>query len=289
MIGFWAFMLVMDLAIPCMMVIFGGLFAKRPPQKINAVFGYRTSMSMKNKDTWDFAHRFFGKIWFCVGLILLSLSLIPLLLVLGSDIENTGTIGGIVCLVQLIPLILPIIPTEIALRKHFGKMLLRLADAKDLPQLKAMYRDIIQNMNDNQIQIWDDIYPCEFFEEDIKEKRMYVMLNQGKIISAFVLCDKNSGESTVKWQDNSAKALYLDRFGVNVNYQKLGMGAFTLEKAQETAKKLDASYLRLFVVDINEPAIRLYEKNGFIKADRIYDEVFDDGFVLHEYGYEIKL
>ena len=41
--------------------------------------------------------------------------------------------------------------------------------------------------------------------------------------------------------------------------------------------------------DINEPAIRLYEKNTFLKAKGIYDEVFDDGFVLHEFGYEIKV
>lgn len=44
----------------------------------------------------------------------------------------------------------------------------RLAVMQDLPRLKAMYEDIIQNMNNNQIQIWDDIYPCEFFDEDIK-------------------------------------------------------------------------------------------------------------------------
>ena len=34
----------------------------------------------------------------------------------------------------------------------------RLAVMQDLPRLKAMYEDIIQNMNNNQIQIWDDIY-----------------------------------------------------------------------------------------------------------------------------------
>ena len=50
-----------------------------------------------------------------------------------------------------------------------------------------------------------------------------------------------------------------------------------------------ARYLRLFVVDINEPAIQLYEKNNFSKAKGIYDEVFDDGFILHEFGYEIKV
>ena len=43
-----------------------------------------------------------------------------------------------------------------------------LAVMQDLAQLKSMYKEIIKNMNENGIQIWDDIYPCEFFEDDIK-------------------------------------------------------------------------------------------------------------------------
>ena len=61
-----------------------------------------------------------------------------------------------------------------------------------------------------------------------------------------------------------------------------------LAEARELAGALGAEYLRLFVVDINEPAIRLYGKKGFIKAAGIYEEGFDDGFTLHEYGYKIK-
>lgn len=57
----------------------------------------------------------------------------------------------------------------------------------------------------------------------------------------------------------------------------------------EIAKSFGMEYLRLFVADINKPAIRLYVKNGFQKAEGIYEEVFEDGFVLCEYGYEIKV
>lgn len=165
----------------------------------------------------------------------------------------------------------------------------RLAVIEDLPQLKAVYREIIQNMNNNQIQIWDDIYPCEFFDDDIKHNRLYVLLNNNEIVSAFVLCDNNSGENSVEWQDNQCKAFYLDRLGVNVNYLKRGMGSLMLEKAKETAKNLGAAYLRLFVVDINKPAINLYIKNGFVRANGIYDEVIDEDLVLHEYGFEVTL
>ena len=62
--GFWIFMLIMDLLIPFTMIGFGKMFLKKAPDQINYVFGYRTSMSMKNQDTWVFAHHYCGKIWY---------------------------------------------------------------------------------------------------------------------------------------------------------------------------------------------------------------------------------
>jgi hypothetical protein len=82
---------------------------------------------------------------------------------------------------------------------------------QDLPQLKAVYQDIIQNMNENQIEIWDDSYPCEFFEEDIKNQRLYVLYDKSELVSAFALCRTNTGEKSVDWKNNTGKALYLDR------------------------------------------------------------------------------
>ena len=162
----------------------------------------------------------------------------------------------------------------------------RLAVMQDLPQLKVMYRKIVKNMNEHGIQIWDDIYPCEFLAEDIEKQQLYILIENENIISVFSLCDTNAGENAVQWQENSAKALYIDRLGVDVRYIKRGIGSFMLAKAKEAAKSSKAEYLRLFVVNVNEPAIKLYIKNGFIKADGIFNKVFDDGFTLHEYGYE---
>ena len=90
--GFWIFMLIMDLLLPFTMIGFGRYFMKKAPKEINSVFGYRTSMSMKNKDTWEFTHK-----------------------------DCVGSMGEIICGVQLIPLIGSILPTEIALKKNFDK------------------------------------------------------------------------------------------------------------------------------------------------------------------------
>lgn len=136
----------------------------------------------------------------------------------------------------------------------------RQAVMQDLPALKDMYKQIIKDMNEQNIQIGDDIYPCEFFEEDIKNNQLYTLLNNEEIVSAFVLSNTNLGETAVEWNDKNAKAVYIDRLGVNVKYSRKGIGSLMLDKAKEIAKTLDAEYLRLFVVDINIPAIQLYTK-----------------------------
>lgn len=119
--GFWIYMLIMDLIIPVTMIFLGSYFMYRAPKNINHYFGYRTFMSMKNKDTWDFAHHYCGKIWLICGLILLPITIIVLVSVIGKSINTIGIVGGVFCFIQLIFFILSIIPTEIALRKYFDR------------------------------------------------------------------------------------------------------------------------------------------------------------------------
>lgn len=117
--AFWVFMAVVSLFIPIIMVIFGKSFLKAAPKEINGIYGYRTAMSMKNQDTWEFAHKHFGKVWFYAGLILLPLNIIPLLFVMGESKDLIGTVGIVVCLIDTAVMLLSIIPTEKALKKNF--------------------------------------------------------------------------------------------------------------------------------------------------------------------------
>ena len=119
--GFWIYMTLMGMLIPVTMLVFGIKFSKGAPENINSVFGYRTAMSMKNRDTWEFAHRYCGKVWRVCGLILLPASVIPMLFVLGGSEDTVGTVGGIVCGVQLAVLIGSIFPTERALKREFDE------------------------------------------------------------------------------------------------------------------------------------------------------------------------
>lgn len=162
----------------------------------------------------------------------------------------------------------------------------RLATMDDLPQLKAVYKKIIEHMDYNNIKIWDDVYPCEFFHDDIKNECLYILECNNVILSAFALCTSNAGADYVEWENNDSDILYIDRFGVNTDYLREGIGSIMLHNAITLAEEKGANTLRLFVVDINQPAIKLYIKNGFKKAKGVYDEIIDEDLTLHEYGFE---
>jgi len=119
--GFWIFMLIMAVLCPVLMVAGGLMFLRAAPKKINYIFGYRTTMSMKNRDTWEFAHKYFGRLWLLLGLPLVILSVILMLLVIGKSDELISIVGLSVCFVDMAVMIAAIFPTEKALRRTFDK------------------------------------------------------------------------------------------------------------------------------------------------------------------------
>lgn len=119
--GFWIFMLIMVLLIPLTMIFFGWLLFRKTPKEINYVYGYRTKRSMMNEETWRFANQYFGKVWYLCGLISAPLSVIAIAIVFGKGPGTVGTVGGIITMLQMLPLIGAIVPTESKLKKNFDE------------------------------------------------------------------------------------------------------------------------------------------------------------------------
>ena len=119
--GFWIFMLCTVLLVPLIMLFFVFFFKNKSPKEINSLFGYRTTMSMKNKDTWEFAHHYCGRLWLVLGMIMLPLSVIPMLFFINQDIDVVGIAGGIIEGIQVVVLLISIFPTEKALKKTFDE------------------------------------------------------------------------------------------------------------------------------------------------------------------------
>lgn len=119
--GFWIFMLLCDMLLPLMLIGFGQWLIRRPPEKINGVYGYRTPMSMKNQETWTAAQRYCGRFFYKSGMAALPVTFVLQLLTFGKSEDVTAAAGSGICIMQLLLLIGAVVFTEHALHREFDK------------------------------------------------------------------------------------------------------------------------------------------------------------------------
>lgn len=113
------FNIIMTMLIPLIMVVCGWLFMHGIPGDRNSLFGYRTGMSIKNDDTWRFAHEYCGRLWLIIGLVLFAVTTVFLVLSMNMDPETVGFISGILMMIYVVPLLVSVAATEKALKKTF--------------------------------------------------------------------------------------------------------------------------------------------------------------------------
>lgn len=112
--------LIISVVIPGTLAFLGLLWKKHPPKEINDNYGHRTEMSMKNQETWDFAHKNSQKICLHMGITLSIISVATIILFRKND--NALCIVIVILLViQLICVLLATKYTENALKKVFDK------------------------------------------------------------------------------------------------------------------------------------------------------------------------
>lgn len=115
----WWFMFFCNLLVPVIQIVVGKMMWKSSPGKINKVYGYRTKRSMKNMDTWEFAHEHCGRVWWRVGWVTLIVSVLAQLPFMHSSEDVSGVVAGVISTLQVCILVLSIFPTERALKKTF--------------------------------------------------------------------------------------------------------------------------------------------------------------------------
>lgn len=115
----WLYMTLTNLIIPFVMLSFGAYFYRRPPKGINVIFGYRTKRSMQNEETWKFAHQYFGKLWFLLGMPTLIITIGAMWLLYSKKVNILSIVGILITLVQLITVFITIVLTERALKHSF--------------------------------------------------------------------------------------------------------------------------------------------------------------------------
>lgn len=117
--GYAVFLFLCNILIPALMIILGRWLRSNPPKQINSTFGYRTSMSMKNMDTWNFAHELCGKLWWKIGWLMLVPSIVVQLPFLRTGGDALAILTLILCTLQCLAFIPPIVITEKALNRTF--------------------------------------------------------------------------------------------------------------------------------------------------------------------------
>lgn len=105
----------LNLLIPLIMILIGLIFTVSPPTTMNRLYGYRTRRSMKNKNTWLYAHKYCGRLFLIIGGILFVVALSIALLMKTENIMLF--LWELV--IQLLFLTLTSFFTEMALKKKF--------------------------------------------------------------------------------------------------------------------------------------------------------------------------
>jgi uncharacterized membrane protein len=93
-------------------IIAGFIMLRFPPKKINMFYGYRTISSMKSQERWDFSQKYSAKELMKFGGVILPFCLLGLL-----DFPEKY-----VNIIVILAVFVPILTTEIALRKKFTNL-----------------------------------------------------------------------------------------------------------------------------------------------------------------------
>jgi len=103
------------------MFVCGCIFKRRAPKKINCIFGYRTSTSMINKETWEYAHACFGKVWYMCGGVFFLISMVAMICCYILNKEMIEIISIILIVVHCIAIFASIFAVERKLKRNFDK------------------------------------------------------------------------------------------------------------------------------------------------------------------------
>lgn len=115
---------VCSLLLPLAFIGLGQRFTKNPPKTIDPMCGYRTVMSMKNQDTWEFAQAYYGRTCYKIGWVALAVALLAQVWLMrwpAGSIEGGIRQVTFILLEAAAAVIANYVPVERALKKEFDK------------------------------------------------------------------------------------------------------------------------------------------------------------------------
>ena len=117
---FWMLTFGVDLFMLLIMIVFG-IYLIKKAKRFNDPFGYNTSLSVKNKAIWEFANLCIGRSWLTGGLVLTPVAVIIMLYNIQSELYMVARVGGAICSLSGLYMVLSTLATAILLRINFDK------------------------------------------------------------------------------------------------------------------------------------------------------------------------
>lgn len=155
------------------------------------------------------------------------------------------------------------------------ELIIVLANENDIDEIELLYNDLNDALESGvNYPGWKKgVYPIKSdVIKGISEGNLYVARYRNKIVGTIILNHEyESAYNDVEWKVESDynKTLVIHTLAVNPNYFRLKIGRKLLEFASRFAKKSNMKSIRLDVYEKNEPAIKLYERCGYVYIDTV--------------------
>ena len=127
---------------------------------------------------------------------------------------------------------------------------------------------------------WDEDYPNrEILKDDLKNRSLYVLEDDKKIIAAISMVDEELPElKLLDWA--KVKSCFLVRLCVAPEYQSKGIGEKMMQYISDSARERGFKATHHLAAEINEAANRLYKRMGYKNLGRIH--VYGTNFIAYE-------
>ena len=141
----------------------------------------------------------------------------------------------------------------------------RLGTTDDLTEICNMVEAAKILMAEQGIEQWDDLYPVfEDFEQDVKKKTLYLALMDDLLAGIYVISE-DCDDEYFKCDWENKRPCIIHRFCISPSFQNNGVGKEVLNHIEKQLIGSGYDSVRLDEFTQNPYALRLYEKNGYVK------------------------
>lgn len=154
-------------------------------------------------------------------------------------------------------------------------MITRIAEEKDIPEIARLLLHVHGVHSEKRPDIFKR-GSRKYTDEELKELlndglyRIFVAEDSGDI-AGYIFCILEVTENDKSLADR--KNLYIDDLCVDPSYQRQGVGTLLLEKARVCAREEKCNSVTLNVWELNEGAMKFYEKAGFKVMKTVLEEI----------------